>query len=475
MEGLIASTGLSGEVVRFGLGLLISFPLSLLYPFIPASWPNARHWFSFVTTSATICAVFRISAFVELLSLCLGVYVLALTFRAKTYGAVLVFSAALAHMAYLHLENQIWRVDDETYVDYSAMMMVLLIKLSSFGWNVYDGTKTGEKAERLDSYQVKMAVKTYPTLIEFLGYCFFINGVWVGPAIEYNHYMAFVEQKAPPYDNIPSTVRPALKCLAAGIACLVLETLLAPYFHFLLIGTPAFTTLSFPRKILFLTIAGMVVRAKFYTVWKISEASALLSGVGVGLDRHGKLCYNAFENVGIRQLETGENVKACMDGWNKYTANWLRRYVYVRVKIPALKLPMTFFISAFWHGFYPGYYLSFLFSVPLTECGRTMRRSVRPVFLPGGALASFKYIYDILGSVLTMFCMNYLFLCFIVRRMDASYQAWQSIYFAGHVLFLAPIFLLDVCKLKRFLRPFQAPAIAKNPIKKETEIKLKSD
>lgn len=41
-------------------------------------------------------------------------------------------------MAYLHFENQFVRVNDKSYIDYSSVMMVLLIKLSSFGWNVYD-------------------------------------------------------------------------------------------------------------------------------------------------------------------------------------------------------------------------------------------------------------------------------------------------------------------------------------------------
>jgi hypothetical protein len=34
-----------------------------------------------------------------------------------------------------------------------------------------------------------------PSLTEFLGYCFFFNGVWVGPAFEFNHYHNFIDKK----------------------------------------------------------------------------------------------------------------------------------------------------------------------------------------------------------------------------------------------------------------------------------------
>jgi lysophospholipid acyltransferase len=96
-----------------------------------------------------------------------------------------------------------------------------------------------------------------------------------------------------------------------------------------------------------MTISGLVTRAKFHTVWKLSEGAALISGIGYTGDK-----FNGAQNVDITSVELGENVKEMMGSWNKFTANWLRRYVYVRVPMASLKLPTTFFISAFWHGFH---------------------------------------------------------------------------------------------------------------------------
>jgi lysophospholipid acyltransferase len=101
-----------------------------------------------------------------------------------------------------------------------------------------------------------------------------------------------------------------------------------------------------------MTVSGIVTRAKFHAVWKFSEGAALISGIGYGLDSKGVERFDAAQNVDITGVEMGQNVKLMIGAWNKFTANWLRRYVYIRVPIANLKLPTTFFISAFWHGFY---------------------------------------------------------------------------------------------------------------------------
>jgi hypothetical protein len=98
-----------------------------------------------------------------------------------------------------------------------------------------------------------------------------------------------------------------------------------------------------------------------------------------------------------------------------------------------------------------GYYLSFLGSVPLTETGRSLRRALHPIFY-GGKLSVFAPIYDIVGRVLSMFCMNYLFIGFIVRDISSSFAAWKSMYFIGHFIILAPLILLDVLGLGKVIK-----------------------
>mmetsp|Transcript_32713 Transcript_32713/g.28986 ORF Transcript_32713/g.28986 Transcript_32713/m.28986 type:complete len:92 (+) Transcript_32713:209-484(+) len=63
-----------------------------------------------------------------------------------------------------------------------------------------------------------------------------------------------------------------------------------------------------------------------------------------------------------------------IDSWNHQTAVWLRFYVFERVKvIPSVasySTLITFLVSAFWHGFYPMYYIAFFFCSLTVEATR---------------------------------------------------------------------------------------------------------
>jgi lysophospholipid acyltransferase len=45
--------------------------------------------------------------------------------------------------------------------------MVLVMKLTTFGWNVYDGRRP---VEDLDAWQKQKKVDKLPSILEFLGY-----------------------------------------------------------------------------------------------------------------------------------------------------------------------------------------------------------------------------------------------------------------------------------------------------------------
>lgn len=51
-------------------------------------------------------------------------------------------------------------------------------------------------------------------------------------------------------------------------------------------------------------------------------------------------------------------MRDAINNWNMGTNRWLRSIVYERVPKQYGTL-LTFSLSALWHGFYPGYYLTF--------------------------------------------------------------------------------------------------------------------
>lgn len=71
-----------------------------------------------------------------------------------------------------------------------------------------------------------------------------------------------------------------------------------------------------------------------------------------------------------------------LEAWNKQTMVWLRMVAYERA--PFQKTMVTYMLSAYWHGFYPGYYLTFGAGALVTTAGR----SVSP-----GAVEQYREIF----------------------------------------------------------------------------------
>ena len=130
---------------------------------------------------------------------------------------------------------------------------------------------------------------------------------------------------------------------------------------------PRYLEFSFPKRVWFLYLLGFTARLKYYGVWSLTEGACILTGLGYnGVDaKTGRVSWDRLQNVNPWGLESAQNSRAYLGNWNMNTNNWLRNYIYLRVtpkgKKPGFRASMaTFTTSAFWHGFYPGYYLTFM-------------------------------------------------------------------------------------------------------------------
>lgn len=72
-------------------------------------------------------------------------------------------------------------------------------------------------------------------------------------------------------------------------------------------------------------------------------------------------------------FQLGGNLRESIEAWNMGTNRWLRMLVYERVNKYATIL--TYALSAIWHGFYPGYYLTFASGALFTIAARTVRKN----------------------------------------------------------------------------------------------------
>lgn len=183
-----------------------------------------------------------------------------------------------------------------------------------------------------------------------------------------------------------------------------------------------------------------------------------------GLDNKRNPTFNRAENVNILGVEVGENPKMLTDSWNKYTNIWLKRTVYTRAP-KAGRMPLTYFTSAFWHGFYrtisfivAGYYLTFMSASLITMTGRAVRRCIHPLFNNHKSrLSGLKKVYDVVGSFCSITIMNYFFIPFMTRDFWPSVTIWIDTWFFGHVVALICIVSLEYLGFGKTLKAIFIP------------------
>lgn len=96
----------------------------------------------------------------------------------------------------------------------------------------------------------------------------------------------------------------------------------------------------------------------------------------------------------------------------------------------------TLFVSAFWHGVAPGYYLTFL-CVPLVVIAEVrMEKAIKPYLSP-----KLCYYYDWLSWFFHYRSMEYLGCGFMLLQLAPCWAAWKGVNFIGHIILLAFIII----------------------------------
>lgn len=187
--------------------------------------------------------------------------------------------------------------------------------------------------------------------------------------------------------KIPRSGTPAAMKAAAGLGWILLFIIFSSRYNNDLVLGDKFLKHSFIHRIWDLQMLGFTARLKFYGVWTLTEGACILSGLGYkGVDpKTGRVNWNRLQNVNPLGVELAQNSRAFLENWNLNTNKWLRNYVYLRVtpkgKKPGFRASLaTFATSAFWHGFYPGYYLSFILAAFIQTVAKSGLHTYR--FLP---------------------------------------------------------------------------------------------
>jgi lysophospholipid acyltransferase len=123
------------------------------------------------------------------------------------------------------------------------------------------------------------------------------------------------------------------------------------------------------------------MRLFYYSGWCITDGAMIASGLAyAGKDKNGEEKFDHIYGINIYEVEFGLSAQIMMQHWNHQIHLWLKHYVYNRTLVkgqkPGLMNNMAVFIcSAFWHGFYPFYYVMFFFCALLGELSKDIYRS----------------------------------------------------------------------------------------------------
>lgn len=356
---------------------LLSYPLAAILKRIPDAQPARKNAFIIGVSLFYLVGLFDLwDGLRTLLYSAAGTYAIAYYVDGSLMPWI-GFLFLMGHMSLNHIYRQI--ADDNQVVDITGAQMVMVMKLCSFCWNIHDGRKPQGELSDAQKYS---AITEFPSIVNYLGYVFFFPSLFAGPSFEYVDYRRWLDTTLfdiPPDTDpskvpltrkkrkIPRSGTPAAKKLVVGLVWIFVFLQLSGSFTTEFVLSDAFLEFGFLRRVFTVYMLGFATRFKYYGVWSLTEGACVLSGMGYnGFDnKSGKVFWNRLENVDPWSLETAQNSHAYLGSWNKNTNHWLRNYVYLRVtpkgKKPGFRASMaTFATSALWHGFYPGYYMTFV-------------------------------------------------------------------------------------------------------------------
>jgi len=442
VQSLSDAIGFDVATLNMTLALFLTYPLAAIMNMLP--YGPIRHYFNFLFGAFLIQFVVGVQWIHQLIT-SLVVYAMfcVLPRRLNRY-LVPTFVMLYCVLGHLHRQYTNYLGWD---LDFTSFQMVITQKLYMMAYNLYDAEVLQQNPDdRASKKCSKYALSSLPNILEYLGYTFSFSCILSGPAFEYTVYEQactgthMYAKDGKPLGKFPSRFLPTLIPFLKSVTAMALFIVIGGAFPLLdtvdpqnntpTILTETFLSNPWPYRLAYTWIGLLSIRMKYYLAWLSSEGANNLwyQGFAGFEEKTGEsLGWTNAKNMNIIGFETGSSASNISKEWNTKTSVWLTRYVYIRTNGNLLAVYST---SAFWHGFYPGYYMFFL-SVPLlTFAERLISKKISPYFVG----KSQQQFYSILCSITMSISVQYLVLPFVLLSRDRSYGAYKSNYFFGHII-----------------------------------------
>ncbi|XP_069165540.1 lysophospholipid acyltransferase 6 isoform X2 [Procambarus clarkii] len=390
--------------------------------------------------------------------LVIGCYVLMLLLPITLVHHV-TLAAAITFLSAMHIQRQIYE-DGAFVIDVTGPMMIIVQKVTALAYSLHDGM-SGLKDEELTPFQRQLVLRKKPSAVEYFGYALNFHSVLAGPFFMFADYQDFIDgtnyrkraintsaamnsldsnrNKSPrglkvmerekdvcrPEDE-PNPMRVSL--YKAGLAAIsaVITVCVLPKFPMSYLTDPGYFRSSYLHKAFYIVAAISCTRHVYYTAWLLGDSICNMSGMGFnGYNKDGSAKWDLVSNVNVVGVETGLSLRDTLEAWNSGTMKWLRFMVYERAGTN--KTLFTYMLSSVWHGFYPGYYITFVSGAFFTIAARYVRRCVRWRVINRGPTA--KLVYDVVTCISTRLCLVYFTFPFVLLRFWDSIAVYRDMYF----------------------------------------------
>eukprot|EP01095_Lingulamoeba_sp_RSL-Kostka_P018258 TRINITY_DN995_c0_g2_i1.p1 TRINITY_DN995_c0_g2~~TRINITY_DN995_c0_g2_i1.p1 ORF type:complete len:501 (-),score=134.73 TRINITY_DN995_c0_g2_i1:180-1682(-) len=486
-------SGLPDDGLRHLICFLLAYPIGQAFKLLP-NIPVLKH---IVNISIGLFFVFFSFAnpftFVHLLISSTLCYIIAMSsFLGNPYArAKIIFVFAMVYVSICHIYRMYWDWGGWE-MDHTGMQMVFTLKVTAFGFNLADGYQL-EQSKKKDSKvkppsdeMIRRSINKLPNLLEFYGWVYFYPTLLVGPKIEIKDYLNYMDMTQFDDGKIPSTIAPSLFVLLKAIAFMPI-TILADNYLVQFLATDDFKATPVLFKLFYLWRNTALYRFKYYFAWYLTEGGCVSCGIGYKKEtikkkdeKTGKeveetmIRWDRFKNMQWLKVEVPENCRGLIHNWNMGTQDWMANYIYNRVKNRGTLFAtiLTMSVSAFWHGFYPGYYLFFIMLGVVNEVAKYMRRVLRPMFMKQAK--PLQVVYDIIGRVLTVLTLAYIGSSFLILDFWPAIEIYKGCYFIGHLLIFGAFGLfMTLASMQK--KPTRNPKSGKGVTKEETKVESSKD
>ncbi len=414
--GGIIGTSAAGRLrmTKYMLGFFLMYPVGALFRLLPKN-KILKNLFSL--TMGILVQQFVFGADWIHPALTCSVCYFICFFGPRKYFASIVFFWMMLYLTCSHIYIMYTSYLSPD-MDYTNVQMVVTMKMTSFAYNLYDGTVDAknvfsddhsESQRKLYQSRRRFAIQKIPDLADFFGYVYCFTCILAGPAFEYSDYAKALddscfeipddliknanEKSLKKYKNTaPSSFLPSLKKFAIAIFCMLVNLTISASYPIAVLSNETWLA-SRPAYLSFLIASITLIgeRFKYFFAWKLAEASCIAAGFGFDgwtTNKSNDLIpkgWNGVSNVDILRFEFATTSQQVSKSWNQRTAGWLERYTYFRVPKSlgrGLALVLTYFISALWHGLYPGYFFFFWGAALMQYCEGLIRSTITPLICP---------------------------------------------------------------------------------------------